>query len=220
MAVALVRAGRIVGTGMAAALLLAGCYYYRGEGPPANYEFRSDAPPASESPFAKTEVKAPGPPPPPREETQTPKPSDYAVWVPGEWRYQRNQWVWWAGRWDAQPLAKEWQPGGWEQSRRDDSWEYRPGGWIGGPEDLLALAALEWLAPSRPPPPLRRVRPVRPSGYARHRWINGYWAWHLNDWAWVEGYWGLPPRPSCVWSAVTWVVDGDGWVSRAPGWRC
>ena len=162
---ALVRAGRIVGTGLAAALLLAGCYYYRGEGPPANYEFRPDAPNASDSapasgspsPFAKTETKAPGPPPPPRQETQTPKPSDYAVWVPGEWRYMRNEWVWWAGRWDAQPLAKEWKPGAWEPSRRGDSWEYRPGGWFGGPEDLLALAALQWLAPSRPPPPLRRV---------------------------------------------------------------
>ncbi|NOY91358.1 MAG: BcpO-related WXXGXW repeat protein, partial [Deltaproteobacteria bacterium] len=47
-----------------------------------------------------TEALEPGPPPSPRAETQPPKPSQNARWIPGYWRWSGRAWVWLGGMWD------------------------------------------------------------------------------------------------------------------------
>src|SRR5688572_26164319 len=47
---------------------------------------------------------------------------------------------------------------------------------------------------SDPPPPRYTYVEYRP-GYV---WVDGYWAWHHNNWAWRNGYY-VADRPGYVW---------------------
>lgn len=49
--------------------------------------------------YADWSVKTP-PPPPPRAETQPPRPSKHARWIPGYWQYAQGDFHWLAGMWD------------------------------------------------------------------------------------------------------------------------
>ena len=57
---------------------------------------------AGRSSFVDTDVKTP-PPPPPRAETQPPKPSKNARWIPGYWHYAEASFHWIAGLWNVPP---------------------------------------------------------------------------------------------------------------------
>ena len=102
----------------------------------------------------ENKVTAP-PPPPPRAETQPPRPSQNARWIPGYWLYEDNSFHWLAGLWEvpeadvqraltvqaptpppAEPARDEptapapvraavWTPGTWQ-------WDGRAYVWIGG----------------------------------------------------------------------------------------
>jgi len=64
-----------------------------------------------------------------------------------------------------------------------------------------------------------RHHPPRPS--ARHIWVAEEWKWQEGKYAYVPGYWALPPRDGAVWVAGRWYKrpyhPGYKWI---PGhWR-
>ena len=63
---------------------------------------------AGRSEYVDFSVKTP-PPPPPRSETQPPRPSTHARWIPGYWQYAEGQFHWLAGMWDVpeEDIAKD-----------------------------------------------------------------------------------------------------------------
>jgi hypothetical protein len=63
---------------------------------------------AGRSEYVDTSVKTP-PPPPPRVETQPPRPSTHARWIPGYWQYAEGSFHWLAGMWDVpeEDIAKD-----------------------------------------------------------------------------------------------------------------
>src|SRR5438105_5059333 len=80
-------------------------------------------------PFPRLEVRvAHQAPPPLRYERVSSRPYRDAVWVPGSWDWQGDQWVWVSGRWD----RPEQRGARWVNARyqRDgDGWRYEPAHW-------------------------------------------------------------------------------------------
>jgi YXWGXW repeat-containing protein len=68
-----------------------------------------------------------------------------------------------------------------------------------------------------PPPPRREVVVVRPS--PRHVWIPGYYRWTGHRYAWVNGYWTMPPRPHAAWVPGYWAPRRGGQVWIGGYWR-
>lgn len=69
-----------------------------------------------------------------------------------------------------------------------------------------------------PPPPLR----VEPYGVAPgpgYVFINGYWGWQSNRYAWVPGRWVRPPHPHSVWVEPRWERAGNRYRFREGRWR-
>src|SRR5690242_2031050 len=87
----------------------------------------------------------------------------------------------------------------------------------------LALAAADAKAAEvfvrfgPPPPPRREVVVVRPS--PRHVWIPGYYRWTGHRYAWVNGYWTMPPRPHAAWVPGYWAPRRGGQVWIGGYWR-
>jgi hypothetical protein len=61
-----------------------------------------------------------------------------------------------------------------------------------------------------PPAPQPEAVPARPS--SQHVWINGYWTWQNNRYAWMAGHWEVPPSSNAVW--VNPRVESDGGAYR------
>src|SRR5258705_11810854 len=68
------------------------------------------------------------------------------------------------------------------------------------------------------PPPIRVESrgPAPGSGYV---WINGYWGYRGNDYAWTAGRWERPPRGRRRWEEGRWEHRGDRYVWRDGRWR-
>lgn len=67
-------------------------------------------------------------PPPDRVEVIVASPGTGYVWVPGYWRWERNDYHWNRGRWvRAQHGHHRWMPGHWEKSRH--GWYWVDGRW-------------------------------------------------------------------------------------------
>jgi len=69
-----------------------------------------------------------------------------------------------------------------------------------------------------PPPPVRVEAYGRAPGPG-YVWINGYWGWRGNAYAWVPGSWSRPPRARAVWVAPYWERAGGRYRFREGRWR-
>jgi len=68
-----------------------------------------------------------------------------------------------------------------------------------------------------PPAPMREVIVARPT--PRHVWIPGYYRWSGVNYAWVPGYWTVPPRTRTVWVPGYWAHQRAGYVWMPGYWR-
>jgi hypothetical protein len=58
-----------------------------------------------------------------------------------------------------------------------------------------------------------------PAPGASSVWINGYWGYRNNSYAWVRGRWDRPPRGHRRWEDGRWEHRGDGYRWREGRWR-
>jgi hypothetical protein len=68
-----------------------------------------------------------------------------------------------------------------------------------------------------PPAPVREVIVARPT--PRSVWIPGYYRWSGVNYAWVAGYWTVPPRTRTVWVPGYWAHQRSGYVWMPGYWR-
>jgi len=73
-------------------------------------------------------VVVPYPPPAARVEIVPEKPGKRAVWIDGEWLWERRRWVWKAGRWELPPEDSYWAPPV-TIRQADGTLAYFAGGW-------------------------------------------------------------------------------------------
>jgi hypothetical protein len=135
---------------------------------------------------AKQERAADRPPPAPQTETQPPKPSEHAEWVPGSWKWNgTNDWVWLSGGWRVP-----------EQDRAQHLTATAPS----------APPAVRVEAP--PPQPIASA--VWAQGY--WHWSGGQWIWVPGHWA-MPPRAGATWRPSTyVQEGVQLRLDPGGWI--------
>lgn len=78
-------------------------------------------------------------------------------------------------------------------------------------------AAVEVVAPRRPPPP--RVEVIPPAPRPALAWRAGHWRWEGRDFVWVPGEWIERPHREARWIPGHWVERPRGWVWVAGRWR-
>jgi len=141
-------------------------------------------------PVATVETKpaqraADRPPPPPQAETQPPKPSEHAEWVPGSWQWNgTSDWVWLGG--------------GWRVPEQDRA------------QHLTATAPTAPPAVRVEAPP---AQPIASAVWAPGYWhYAGQWIWVPGHWA-VPPRAGATWRPSTyVPEGVQLRLDPGGWI--------
>ena len=69
-----------------------------------------------------------------------------------------------------------------------------------------------------PPPPMR-VEAYGPRPGPGYVWVNGYWGYRANAYAWNGGRWMLPPPGRRVWVAGRWEPHGGRYRWREGHWR-
>lgn len=67
-----------------------------------------------------------------------------------------------------------------------------------------------------PPPP--RVEAPPPPPASTWYWVNGYWRWEGNAYAWTPGHW-VEPRVGEVFVPAVWRFEGGAWVLHPAHWR-
>jgi len=67
-----------------------------------------------------------------------------------------------------------------------------------------------------PPPPVVRNEPVPPPRPSQI-WVQGYWGWNGNAYAWMPGRWEAV-RPGYVYVQPEWREGPRGWELHQ-GWR-
>jgi hypothetical protein len=127
------------------------------------------------------------PPPAPQSETQPPKPSEHAEWIPGSWQWSGADWVWLGG--------------GWRVPEQDRA------------QKLTATApSAPPAARVEAPPP----QPIASAVWAQGYWhyASGQWVWVPGHWA-VPPRAGATWRPSTyVSDGVQLRLDPGGWIFR------
>ena len=68
-----------------------------------------------------------------------------------------------------------------------------------------------------PPPVVVERRPSPPSRV--HVWIDGYWHWSGQKYAWDRGHWALPPHGRAVWVAPRYDKHEQGYRYTPGQWR-
>ena len=68
------------------------------------------------------------------------------------------------------------------------------------------------------PPPVRFEERGRAPG-AGYVWINGYWGYRGNNYAWIPGRWDRPPRGRRRWEDGRWEHRGNSYRWREGRWR-
>jgi hypothetical protein len=82
---------------------------------------------------------------------------------------------------------------------------------------FTAAADAQIIVKVRPPAPVVRVRPVRPSPV--HVWVGGNYVSRGGRYEYTEGYWATPPRRGGVWVEGRWRHRGGGWYWIPGHWR-
>ncbi len=74
-------------------------------------------------------------PPDLRQEMPAHRPSAQAVWLPGEWTYEKGgaPWVWLPGRWAQPQPGMQFEPGYWVRTGK--GWVQHPGIWVQVPTE-------------------------------------------------------------------------------------
>ncbi len=126
-------------------------------------------------------------PPPARADTQPPKPSFNATWIPGYWQFT-DGWVWSAGFWR---VPKE----DIEQEKTVEA--------PAPPPVLKADAA---------PTPDVAYYTAR-----KAVWTPGYWMWNGAAYIWIAGGWRIPESAGMTWVAPTWRPTRRGTSIYIPG---
>jgi len=68
-----------------------------------------------------------------------------------------------------------------------------------------------------PPPIIVESRPPLPGqGFI---WIDGYWNWNINKYAWERGHWAVPPHERTVWVAPRYEKHEQGYRYMPGQWR-
>lgn len=157
--------------------------------PPPTFTSLAPTAPAPTATTATTEPMKPAnrPPPPPQTETEPPKPSDHAEWIPGSWQWNGSDWVWLSGGWKVP-----------DQDR------------------VQKLTATAPSAPPATrvevPPPQPIATAVWADGYWHY--AGGQWIWVPGHWA-VPPRAGATWRPSTwVPDGLRLRLNPGGWVIR------
>jgi hypothetical protein len=126
--------------------------------------------------YIDSSVKTP-PPPAARAETQPPRPSKNARWIPGYWHYEETKFHWIAGLWDVpqEDIEKE-------------------------------LTVQAPTPPPVTPPSTVRDEPTEPQPTRTAVWTPGSWYWDGRGYVWIAGAWRIPPSPQQTWQRPTWTV--------------
>lgn len=69
--------------------------------------------------------------------------------------------------------------------------------------------------PGHPPTPDVIVAQPLPNSV----WVPGYWEWTGAQYAWIAGYWAVPPAGFQVYVEGAWLFHGGGYYYRRPYWR-
>ena len=69
------------------------------------------------------------------------------------------------------------------------------------------------------PPPAVRAEYYGPAPRPGHVWVNGYWGYSGNRYAWNNGYWARPPHRNARWVQGRWDRDGRGYRYHKGYWR-
>ena len=72
---------------------------------------------------------------------------------------------------------------------------------------------------ARTAPPPVRVETYGPAPGAGYVWVNGYWGYRNNNYAWVAGRWDRPPRGRRRWEDGRWEHRGNSYRWREGRWR-
>ena len=124
-------------------------------------------------------------------------------WIPGYWSWDedRNDFIWISGIWRDVPPGKQWIAGYWQAV--DGGNRYISGYWTDSSQ-----TATQYLPP--PPQPLP-AEPSSPPSAPDHVWMDGYWIWTSNSYAWQSGYW-YEPNPGMIWIPAHYVWTPRGYV--------
>jgi len=81
----------------------------------------------------------------------------------------------------------------------------------------IPLPGLEIHVAHTAPPSLRREqRPSRPG--REFTWVQGFWHWQGNDWAWIPGRWDRPNDRGSRWVQARYAREGGGWRYEPGHW--
>jgi hypothetical protein len=69
------------------------------------------------------------------------------------------------------------------------------------------------------PPPAVRAEYYGAAPSPNHVWVNGYWGYSGNRYAWSQGYWARPPHRGARWTEGRWDHDGHGYRFHKGYWR-
>lgn len=68
-----------------------------------------------------------------------------------------------------------------------------------------------------PPPIIVESRSPQPG--QEYIWIDGYWNWNSNKYAWQRGRWAVPPHERAVWVAPRYEKHEQGYQYVPGQWR-
>jgi hypothetical protein len=126
-------------------------------------------------------------PPPARAESQPPRPSPNAAWIPGYWQFT-DGWLWSAGFWRVPQQDIE-------QEKTVEAPKPPP------PPKV------------EPPPPTE----VAYHQARRAIWTPGYWMWNGSGYIWIAGAWRIPDGAEMTWQPPTWRPSRRGTSIYVPG---
>ncbi len=101
--------------------------------------------------------------------------------------------------------------------------------WLAAPAVVLALvlggctkgseqaSGGDVVAPN-PPPATAQADTQSPPPGPDYVWIQGYWVWAGNAYAWHPGYWERPPQAGYVWVAPQYEHIDRGYRYRSGRW--
>jgi hypothetical protein len=69
------------------------------------------------------------------------------------------------------------------------------------------------------PPPPAYSEPISAPPAPNAIWIPGYWSYDGRGYAWVKGFWEIPPPNAHAYVAAHWERQGDRDVYVAASWR-
>lgn len=98
--------------------------------------------------------------------------------------------------------------------------DHEQGSVYGGDETAVrtrTYRVVQQVPPPPPPPPVNETVTTAPAANAV--WIQGYWSYDGNSYAWVPSHWEIPPPNSHSYVAAHWENQGSGYFYIPAYWR-